>query len=702
MKKSLYAIFSILLLCSLVCICCLTVFDSGTFAYAASDDYPSSPIPLTPVVNNITKEVEGVSFETYARTVYIYRMVDQSGKPAGVSFAGYYFGESGIKVSAEVYSSDEFAIDFNVGAKDVDLTASQLERRNALVQLFYDVSTMIDRVDDCANTTYDGSSVGNTNPVSDVYLYNQLESGNTLEISRYTYKMLKLAREMYEDTGGAFNPAVYRLVDLWGFSSRIYSYGNFGLAYDRPITGEEFAANGYPLPDQKYIDAFSDPRFTDFSQEAVTLEEKNGQYFVTKNVAPAVVDGEAFEQWIDLGGVAKGYAVDLARQMIANLGIDRFFVNAGSSSIATGWEYDGGNTELGLEDAFDSLSSWITRTLLKVEIGKSSVSTSGQNVRKYTVNGIEYAHIIDGTRGAPAQMGVRSVMVVVPEEAGEFWATKGDCLTTALTVMGREAIVEFVNGYLKDNGIKIVVQYETFDGRKQLLSNYSQEEVQGVSDSFSEFGWALKQDAEGNFYYDADADYFVPKSDGNEYLWLLITLGSLLGAGAVALVVYHFVRGRNRTVTNVQNAKKDKPFKVIDVMVYIGVVMVILVLFYVFVLDVETVDMQMVYVIDEDTGETLYIYNVVRGEGYANLDNSNGWQIVVDRTDNGVDVTFTREIRGETHYNTVRITGGRNPSVKVVDSICGFSKECVRNFSALTHSNEYILCAPNRLKVITE
>ena len=640
-----------------------------------------------------TASGDGISFSVGDRPVYLYTMSDPSGNPVGVRFRGLYFGASDIEVVADVYSCSALTIDFKIGANSDELTPAQIQTRNLLIDLFSRVSAMIDAVDDAANTTYDGTS-GRT---SDVYRYNAAKQGETVEVSYYTYHMLQLARQMYDVTGGAFNPAVYRLVDLWGFSSRIFSNGNFYLPYDREITAEQFRSNGYPLPEQKFVEAFSDPKFTDFSDSAVNLTASDGKYFVTKNVAPAVVDGEKYEQWIDLGGIAKGYAVDLARAMIRELGIDRFYVNSGSSSIATGYEYDGGKTVLGMLNAFDPAAALFQSALFSVEIGKSSVSTSGQNIRKYAVDGVEYAHILDGATGAPAQTGVRSVMVVVPEEKGEFWATMGDCLTTALTVMGRDKIVEFANGYLKDNDVKIVVQYETLDGRKQLLSNYSQEELTGIAESYPEFGWAMKADENGNFYYDADAKFFNPKGT---YTVLLAVLGSLLGAGAVALVVYHFLRGKRRVTTNVVNAKKDKPFKVLDVMLYLGVALVILVLLFVFVFDVDKTQLQTITVIDDETGETLFFYNVTRNEYVFNDANANGWVVEV-HDDDGIVVTLTRVIDGEAHFNTFKITRGANPSVEMIDSLCGFHQDCVRTFSAVTRSGGAIVCSPNHLKIIT-
>ena len=675
MKKATLSILIIVMLFGALIVCCNV--GNGQFDYADEVEWQPSPAG------------DGITWRVGERPVYMYS-ITANNKPVGARLYGLYFGASRIEVIADVYSTDTLVIDFMVNS--TNLTQEQQQTRNTLIALFSNISQMIDDVDDCANTNYDGSKQFGY-ITSDIYRYNVAKQGETVDVTRYTYDMLTYARKMYLATDGAFNPAVYRIVDLWGFSSRLYTYGRYG---EQPYDRDTYKL----LPEQKYIDAFSNPSFTDFTDKAVKLNDNgDGTYSVTKNVSPAVVDGVEFQQWLDLGGIAKGYAVDKAREMIRQLGVDRFYVNAGSSSIATGYEYDGGDTVMNITDAFDPLSAIFPSSLCSVKIGKSSVSTSGQNIRHYTVDGVEYAHIIDGVTGAPAQTGVKSVTVVVPEESGAYWSTMGDCLTTALTVMGRDKIVDFANGYLKENGIKFLVQYQTLDGKKQILSNYGEDDVKPVADSYPEFGWALKADGDGNFYYDADTKFYNPKQT---YTVILAVSGSVLGAGVVALIVYHFLRGKRRTTSNVANAKKDKPFKPLDVMAYIGVALVILVLFYVFVLDTDTAQLQTVTVIDIETGETLIMYNVTRNEYTINSDNVNGWQVEVVTVNDGVEVTLSRQIDGEEHFNTLHVTRGLTPSVEMVNSLCGFHQDCVRNFRAITRSGGSIVCSPNSLKVITQ
>ena len=125
---------------------------------------------------------------------------------------------------------------------------------------------------------------------------------------------------------------------------------------------------------------------------------------------------------------------------------------------------------------------------------------------------MEYAHIIDGKYGAPAQTGVKSVTVVAPE--GNFWAGKSDCLTTALTVMGKDGIIGFMNGYLKDNGITVVVAYETVDGKKQILTNLAQTDVIDKGPYYDEFAWSVSL-KDGVYSYDFNAK--APKAESPIY-----------------------------------------------------------------------------------------------------------------------------------------------------------------------------------------
>ena len=616
-------------------------------------------------------------------------LTTSDGKPTGVRYSGYYFGGD-IVVTADIYSSAAFAVDFYINDDAPNYTQTQREQRLRIIRLAESVHNYINEADSLANTQYDGV---NGRPLSDVYRYNSAAVGTKLAVDKMTYEMLLVAKEMYRDTNGAFNPAVYRLVDLWGFSSRIYSNGNFGLPYDRQVTAEEFWDNGYPLPEQKYVDAFSSASFTDFSDQSVTLSAEDGKYYVTKNVRPAVVGSESYEQWLDLGGIAKGYVADGIKAMFSDEQIDRYNVDVGSSSMVFGLNYNGGDNVMTIPDPFDPKSVLGLGAMVSARFGKSSVSTSGQYIRKYTVDGVEYSHIIDGFTGAPAQTGVKLVTVIAPDDG--TWAGKGDCLTTALTVMGREKIVEFMNGYLKDNGIDVFVLYQAVDGSKQILSNMDQSALTKVSDNYDDYVWSVDKTEDGAFVYNGQAKL------ASDLTWLVITLGVLVGLCVVGVIVYYYIRGRRSAIDNVKYARRDKPFKTGDIVIYVSVALVIAVLFLAFFTDGGEEKITVVKVIDMQTQEVLFAYNVARDDYVINA-NERGWEIAADKANGKLTVTFSKDFDGDRRFDEMTITTGGDFSVKMTNSVCGFHQECVKNFPAITRPNGSIVCSPNRLKIITE
>ena len=637
------------------------------------------------------------SYQPHENGYTLYNMTDAEGSPFGVSFYKSYFGSSGIAVSIQLYSDPNgFDLSFWIGGKN--LTDDQLETRNKVVEFFDFVDQTANAVDAVANTQYNGQ---NDLPTSDIYRYNQATQGTTLQIDYHTYKMLSIGREMYDITNHAFNPATYRLVDLWGFSSRIYSQGNFGLPYDREVTYTEWAANGYPLPDPKYVTAFSDPSFTDFSQNAVTLSEQNGNYYVTKNVAPAVVYGVSYDQWLDLGGIAKGYVVDLIKQQLSTLGQTRFFVDAGSSSQTYGYNYEGENIKMSIADPFDEYADFFPTSLVGFEIANRSVSSSGQYVRKYTTNGIEYAHIIDGKRGAPAQTGIKAITLTVPDDDGSnYWACKADCLSTAMTVLGRDGIVDFCNSaFFANNNIEVLVMHETIDGRKQALSNMDQSKLVPLSDTWQQLSWNLSK-VNGVWMYDGNAQLIqLPKTD---YTWLLVVFAVVVVALFTVVVIARYTTHKQKQSQNIPFVKKDKFFKPADVMVYLVLVMVILVLFSVFFGENEQAfqNITTVSVVDMQTNQVLLIYDVMRNEYQVAEDCP--WDIQVAQTDEGVVITLDAEINGEHRFNEITITTGTQPTAKMTNSICGFHQDCVRNFGTMTTAGQSIVCSPNYLKVVTD
>jgi thiamine biosynthesis lipoprotein len=128
---------------------------------------------------------------------------------------------------------------------------------------------------------------------------------------------------------------------------------------------------------------------------------------------------------LDLGGVAKGYAVDRAVRILRAAGVSGALVSAGGSTIyALGTPPLSDSWELSVQDPVDS-----RRTARTIRLSDRALSIAGSSEKSFEADGVRYSHIMDPRTGRPVQ-GVLSVAVVAPS------GTAGDALDDALFVLG--------------------------------------------------------------------------------------------------------------------------------------------------------------------------------------------------------------------------------------------------------------------------
>jgi FAD:protein FMN transferase len=127
---------------------------------------------------------------------------------------------------------------------------------------------------------------------------------------------------------------------------------------------------------------------------------------------------------LDLGGIAKGYALNQAEQIIKSTGIKSALINAGGDITAFGGKGPGIPWKIGIQDPRDP--SAIAAT---VEIESGSVFTSGDYERYFEKDGIRYHHILDPKTGFPSSE-VESVSVVAPD------GVRAEGLSAGIFVLG--------------------------------------------------------------------------------------------------------------------------------------------------------------------------------------------------------------------------------------------------------------------------
>ncbi|MFN3237194.1 MAG: FAD:protein FMN transferase [Pseudomonadales bacterium] len=136
--------------------------------------------------------------------------------------------------------------------------------------------------------------------------------------------------------------------------------------------------------------------------------------------------------YLDLGGIAKGYAVDNAIQILRGRGITQGMVSAGGDSQIIG-DRRGEPWVVGIKDPRQTNAQVVVLPLLD-----ASISTSGDYERFFVENGVRYHHIIDPSSGDSARE-VRSVTIIGSE------STAADALSTSVFVMGAKRGLELID-----------------------------------------------------------------------------------------------------------------------------------------------------------------------------------------------------------------------------------------------------------------
>ena len=236
-------------------------------------------------------------------------------------------------------------------------------------------------------------SMSTYKPTSEVSQVNAKAADGPMRISKELFDLLVTAKEYSVITDGAFD----------------ITYASVGYLYDfrerkRPTEQQIESA----LPAVNYRHVLLDPASSTvrFSQPGVR---------------------------IDLGGIAKGYAVDRGIEILQARGFTHALVNAGGDSRVIG-------------DRFGK--AWIIgirhpdhpdQVIVRLPLTNTAFSTSGDYERYFDEDGVRYHHIIDPHTGHSASK-VRSATVIAPT------ATRTDGLSKTAFVLGAEEAMRIYNG----------------------------------------------------------------------------------------------------------------------------------------------------------------------------------------------------------------------------------------------------------------
>ena len=227
---------------------------------------------------------------------------------------------------------------------------------------------------------------------------NELVDGThrTVTVDRRIIDMLLYAKEMHELTGGRVNIAMGSVLSIW------HEYRTVGMS--------DPASAMLPPMDQLQAAA----EHTDIQN--LVIDEQNCTVTITDP-----------QMRLDVGAIAKGYAVEMIAQKLESRGVTGYVLNVGGNVRTIGTKADGAPWMVGLENPLDDGEDY----LCYLGLSGQTLVTSGSYQRYYLVDGKRYHHIIHPDTLMPAE-GLISVSVLTTHSG------MADALSTALFCMTPE------------------------------------------------------------------------------------------------------------------------------------------------------------------------------------------------------------------------------------------------------------------------
>jgi thiamine biosynthesis lipoprotein len=247
-----------------------------------------------------------------------------------------------------------------------------------------------------------------------------IAQGRTMQVSPELATMLKDVAQVSAQSEGLFNPAIGGLIQAWGFQA------------------EDFKA---VLPDAKKVAAQvkANPQMGDLVFLPSPLrgegagERGGGASTLSPNPSPAHGRGESVKSRnravkLDLGGYAKGYALDRAATILKQQGIHNALINIGGNVMALGTHGDR-PWMVGIQHPRKPAPL----AILELRDGEA-IGTSGDYQRYFELDGKRYCHLIDPRNGYPVQ-DVQAVTILV---RGEHAGLRSDSNSKPLFISGAQ------------------------------------------------------------------------------------------------------------------------------------------------------------------------------------------------------------------------------------------------------------------------
>ena len=250
-----------------------------------------------------------------------------------------------------------------------------------------------------------------------------------VKVDKKIIDLLVLSKKMYEETNGYVNIAFGSVLKIW------HDYREQSI--DDPENAQ--------IPPMELLEEASE--HTDISK--LIIDEENQTVYL-----------EDEKMRLDVGAIAKGYAVQRVADSAKERGVKSFLLNVGGNVCALGPKSNNDKWNVGLQNPnLDDEDPYIYKLLME----KESLVSSGNYQRYFTVDGVNYHHIINKDTLMPSNY--FDAVSVVCEDSG-----LADALSTALYNMPYEEGLKLISKFdnvevlwiYEDESVKFTENFESY------------------------------------------------------------------------------------------------------------------------------------------------------------------------------------------------------------------------------------------------
>ena len=234
---------------------------------------------------------------------------------------------------------------------------------------------------------------------SELSRFNQSRDTGPHVLSDDLYQVIRHANDVSVISNGAFDVTVGALVNLWGFGPG-------------PLD--------HKIPAESTIDDIK----RHIGYDKLVFNDQNKSI---RKTDPAI--------YVDLSGIAKGFAVDKVAYYLDSLKVPDYLVEIGGELIGKGFNGEDKPWQIGIEQA-RPLERAVQRI---INLDNIAMATSGDYRNYFEQDGVRYSHTIDPVSGKPIKHNLASVTVI------DKSTMHADAMATAFMVLGPDKTIGLAN-----------------------------------------------------------------------------------------------------------------------------------------------------------------------------------------------------------------------------------------------------------------